>query len=58
MIPPFNPNVKSAEDVENVDREFLAEMPAVTPTFEGKVLTDPSAFEGFSYNPNPVNSNM
>lgn len=58
VIPPFKPNVKSAEDVENVDREFLAEMPAVTPTFEGKVLTDPSAFEGFSYNPNPVNSNM
>lgn len=58
VIPPFKPNVKSAEDVENVDREFLAEMPAVTPTFEGKVLTDPSAFEGFSYNPNVINSNL
>lgn len=36
VIPPFKPNVKSAEDVENVDREFLAEMPAVTPIFDGK----------------------
>lgn len=50
VVPPFKPVVKGAEDVENVDSEFLQELPTVTPTFEGKALTDPSAFEGFSYN--------
>ena len=54
VIPPFKPSVQGAEDVSNVDREFLQEVPAVTPTFEGKVLTDPAAFEGFSYNPTTV----
>ncbi|KAK8796497.1 hypothetical protein WA588_000628 [Blastocystis sp. NMH] len=54
VVPPFKPVVKGAEDVENVDSEFLQELPTVTPTFEGKALTDPSAFEGFSYNPNQM----
>ena len=51
VVPPFKPTVSGAADVRNVDREFLAELPTVTPTFEGKVLTDQSAFNGFSYNP-------
>ena len=41
VVPPFKPVVKGAEDVENVDSEFLQELPTVTPTFEGKALTDP-----------------
>lgn len=56
MVPPFKPVVSGAEDVRNVDSEFLEELPAITPTYEGKALTDPDAFTGFSYNPNPVHS--
>lgn len=55
VVPPFKPIVSGADDVRNVDSEFLGELPAVTPTFEGKVLTDPNAFTGFSYNPNQMN---
>lgn len=51
VVPPFKPTVHGADDVRNVDREFLAEVPAVTPTMEGKILTDQTAFTGFSYNP-------
>lgn len=54
MVPPYKPMVQNAEDVGNIDREFLEEMPTVTPTFEGKVLTDPTAFTGFSYNPSKL----
>lgn len=57
VVPPFKPVVKGAEDVENVDSEFLQELPTVTPTFEGRALTDPAAFEGFSYNPNQMYNN-
>ncbi|OAO12084.1 protein kinase [Blastocystis sp. ATCC 50177/Nand II] len=56
VVPPFKPVVSGAEDVRNVDSVFLEELPAITPTFEGKVLTDPDAFTGFSYNPNPAHS--
>ena len=52
VVPPYKPMVHNSEDVGNIDREFLVEVPTVTPTFEGKVLTDQSAFNGFSYNPN------
>ena len=55
VVPPFKPIVSGADDMRNVDSEFLGELPAVTPTFEGKVLTDPNAFTGFSYNPNQMN---
>ena len=52
MVPPFKPMVHGSEDVGNIDAEFLEEVPTVTPTFENnKGLTDPSAFNGFSYNP-------
>ena len=39
VVPPYKPMVHNSEDVGNIDREFLVEVPTVTPTFEGKVLT-------------------
>lgn len=54
MIPPYKPVVHGTEDVGNIDKEFTDEVPTVTPTFEGKVLTDQNAFNGFSYNPSKL----
>lgn len=52
--PPFKPTVKSDDDVSNIDSCFIKELPFVTPTPADVVLTDPDAFNGFTYKPDTM----
>lgn len=50
--PPFIPGVSEADDVSNVDPEFLAETPSETPCEDNplmKALTDETQFDNFTF---------
>lgn len=49
LEPPFKPEVKGKEDVGNVDRTFLREPAAVTPTMPGVQIMGKEAFQDFTY---------